>query len=106
MTHVVLIGALAAASFGVLDRFPQAPGGAAAAQSTTVEGCLGAGARDGEFALAAGADRYVVIPAAGVQLAAHLNHKVQLTGAVEKGSTGNVLRASAVKMVSTTCDAS
>lgn len=105
MTHVVLVGALAVASLGVLDRLPQAHA-AAAAQATTLEGCLGAGAKDGEFVLAAGADRYVVIPAAGVQLAAHLNHKVQLTGAVEKGSTGSVLRASAVRMVSTSCDAS
>lgn len=72
-------------------------------QPTTLEGCLKAGAKDGEFALSAGGSDYVVMPGIGVELAGHVNRQVQVTGSVEKGSRGNVLRASAVKLVSETC---
>lgn len=82
------------------------PALAQAAQSTTVEGCLAQGAKDGEFALTAGQQRYAVVAGAGVDLSAHLNHKVQLTGTVEGSGASNVLRASAVKMIATSCDAS
>jgi hypothetical protein len=81
------------------------PALAQAAQSTTVEGCLAAGTKDGEFAITAGRQRYAVVAAAGVDLSAHLNHKVQLTGTVEGSGDSNVLKASAVKMIATTCDA-
>ncbi len=82
------------------------PALAQAAQSTTVEGCLARGAKDGEYAITAGQQRYAVVAGAGVDLSAHLNHKVQLTGTVEGSGASNVLRASAVKMIATSCDAS
>lgn len=81
------------------------PALAQSAQSTTVEGCLAAGTQEGEFALTTGRQRYAVVAGAGVDLTAHVNHKVQLTGTVEGGGSSNVLRANAVKMISTTCDA-
>lgn len=80
------------------------PSTAIAAQSTTLEGCLKKGMADGEFALSAAGTDYVVVPSDGVNLAAHVNHQIQVTGAVEKG--GRIFKASAVKMVATTCSAS
>lgn len=82
------------------------PALAQAAQSTTIEGCLAGGEKEGEFALTAGRQRYAVVAGAGVDLSAHLNHKVQLTGTVEGSGSSNVLKASAVKMIATSCDAS
>lgn len=82
------------------------PALAQAAQSTTIEGCLAGGEKEGEFALTAGRQRYAVVPGVGVDLSAHVNHKVQLTGTVEGSGSSNVLKASAVKMIATSCDAS
>ena len=82
------------------------PALAQAAQSPAVEGRLARGAKDCEYAIPAGQQRYAVVAGAGVDLSAHLNHKVQLTGTVEGSGASNVLRASAVKMIATSCDAS
>lgn len=108
MKHALMVGALiGVVTFVEASRAPQAPlsGQTMSVQTTTLEGCLRPGKRDGEFAFTAGADSYAVVPAAGVNLAAHLNHQVQVTGVVEKGSRGSVLHASAVKMVSAACTA-
>lgn len=78
---------------------------AVSTQSTTLEGCLRPGQRDGEFAFTGPAGTFAVVPAAGVNLAAHLNHQVQVTGTVEKNTKGSVIHASAVKMVSAACSA-
>ncbi len=76
---------------------------AAAAQATTLEGCLKPGPKGGEYALSADGANYLVMPGIGVELNGHLNKVVQVTGSVEKGSRGNVLRASGIKIVAETC---
>jgi hypothetical protein len=84
MQHVILIGALVVSgSVGsaVLAQSvtPLIP--VATAQSTTVEGCLIAGSAPGEFIISAGGERHTVVAGQGVDLAAHVSHRVQLTGA-------------------------
>lgn len=108
VTSVLVGSLLLGAAPGAVSRAQATPwpGLAQAAQSTTLEGCLAAGANDGEFALTAGRQRYAVVAAAGVDLSAHVNHKVQITGTVEGSGASNVLKASAVKMIATSCDAS
>jgi len=76
---------------------------AAARQTSTFEGCLGAGSRSGEFALTVGKDRFTVVPGIGVDLAAHLNHTVKVSGTVDDRGAAKVVRATAVEMVATTC---
>ena len=69
---------------------------AAAGQSedVTVGGCLQAGAKEGEFVLVVD-DKitYQIQPAEGVELAPHANHRVELTGTVEKTETSSILKA-------------
>jgi hypothetical protein len=48
---------------------------------------------------------YQIQPAEGVDLAPHANHRVELTGTTEKTETSSVLRAKALKMVATSCEA-
>lgn len=78
----------------------------ARAQGTSIEGCLLAGSASDEFLLTTGAERHTVVPGAGVDLAAHLNRRVQLTGALEKGAVGQVFRVTAVTVVAANCAAS
>lgn len=110
MKHVVIAGVLAGV-VGLGSAVPRAQdrpllSRSVAVQSTTLEGCLRQGAKDGEFSFAAGGDEYTVVPSSGLNLAAHLNHQVQVTGTVEKKVPTSVLRASAVKMVAASCTAS
>ena len=48
---------------------------------------------------------YHIQPAEGVELAPHANHRVELTGTIEKTETNSVLNAKALKMVATSCEA-
>ena len=81
---------------------------AAAGQSedVTVAGCLQAAAKEGEFALVVD-DKvtYQIQPAEGVELAPHANHRVELTGTVEKTETSSILKAKTLKMVAASCEA-
>ena len=84
---------------------PQSPQSGAQAEQTTVIGCLRAGANDGEFVLLNDEQvTYEVQAAAELDLASHLNHRIELTGTVEKTDAGIILKASALKMVATSCD--
>lgn len=106
MKYVLLAGALAGLTvLGIASRREgaSAPIVTAIAQPTTLEGCLGRGTKPGEFALAAGGRDYLVMPGIGVDLADHVRHQVQLTGSVERGSRGLVLRVSAVRVVESMC---
>jgi hypothetical protein len=78
---------------------------AAQPDESIITGCLQRGANDGEFILAADDKQtYRIQPVDGVELAAHANHRVELTGTVEKTETDAVVKASALKMVATSCE--
>jgi hypothetical protein len=47
---------------------------------------------------------YHVQPNEGVELAAHANHRVELTGTIEKSETQAVLKTEALKMVAASCE--
>jgi hypothetical protein len=84
-------------------------GGASSAaqqqEDSTLAGCLQAGAKEGEFVLVADdKQRYRVQPAEGVELAPHANHRVELTGTIEKSEADAVLKAKALKMVAASCE--
>jgi hypothetical protein len=71
---------------------------------TTVVGCLHAGANSGEFVLVDDEKGAFQVQAAeGVDIAAHVGHRVELTGTVEKTESGMIVTAKALKMVSTSC---
>ena len=92
----------------LLSAWMVGPSLAAAGQSedSTVAGCLQAGAKEGEFVLVADDKHtYQIQPAEGVELAPHTNHRVELTGTIEKTETNSVLKAKALKMVATSCEA-
>jgi hypothetical protein len=75
------------------------------AEDSTVAGCLQPGAKDGEFVLVADDKQtYHVQPAEGVELAPHANHRVELTGTIEKSETQAVVKTKALKMVATSCE--
>lgn len=81
-------------------------GAADQSDDSTVAGCLQAGLKQGEFVLVADDKQtYQLQPAEGVELAPHANHRVELTGAIEKTETTSVLKAKALKMVATSCEA-
>jgi hypothetical protein len=79
---------------------------AAQAEETTIAGCLQKGANEGEFMLV-GDDKqtYQVQAAESVELPPHANHRVELTGTVEKSETSPILKASTLKMVADSCEA-
>ena len=79
---------------------------AAQAGEVTIAGCLQRGANDGEFMLV-GDDKqtYQVQAAESVALPPHANHRVELTGTLEKNETSSILKASALKMVADSCEA-
>ena len=64
--------------------FPLALAVSANAASVTATGCLEKGHEKGEFQLShatgGGADKYELVPDKGVDLNAHLGHKVEVTG--------------------------
>jgi hypothetical protein len=75
-------------------------------ENATVAGCLQAGANEGEFMLVADDKQtYQIQPTEGVELAPHANHRVELTGTIEKTETSSVLKANTLKMVATSCEA-
>jgi hypothetical protein len=74
------------------------------AEETTVAGCLQAGANSGEFVLVQDEKTtYHVQAAEGVEIAAHLSHRVELTGTIEKKESNTIFNAKAVKMLSESC---
>jgi hypothetical protein len=83
----------------------QDPASAQQPQTATLEGCLLAGSATGEFIVSTGKERHTAVADQGVDLAAHVNHRVRLTGALEKGKVGEVFRVIALTMVATTCAA-
>lgn len=109
MKHVILAGALVLACGLGTTQAAQRSGAPPAtdyvSQGTTIEGCLRAGSAEGEFIVSTAAERHTVVAGQGVDLAAHLNHRVQLTGAIEKAASGPVFRATALKMIATACAA-
>jgi hypothetical protein len=73
-------------------------------EETTVVGCLQANANTGEFALANDEKTtYQVHAAEGVEIAPHVNHRVELTGTIEKTESSMIFKAKTLKMVSTSC---
>ena len=75
-------------------------------EGSTIAGCLQAGTKEGEFVLVADDKQtYQIQPADGLELAPHANHRVELTGTIEKTETSSVLKAKALKMVATSCEA-
>lgn len=109
MKHIILAGALVGLSgfAAVAATASVAPWQAASeTQSKTIEGCLMAGSASGEFLVSTGSERHTVVAGQGIDLAAHVNHRVQLQGALEKGTSGQVFRATAVKMLAASCSAS
>ena len=74
-------------------------------EDSTVAGCLQAGTQDGEFVLVADDKQtYQVQAAEGVELSPHANHRVELTGTIEKSETSAVIKAKALKMVAASCE--
>lgn len=75
-------------------------------QEATVAGCLQAGTNDGEFVLVTDEKQtYQVQRGEGVELAPHVNHRVELTGTIEKSETSALVKATALKMVASSCEA-
>lgn len=78
---------------------------AAQQEETTVAGCLQSGSNAGEFVLVADDKQtYQVQPGEGVELGPHANHRVELTGLVERSEASVVLKATVLKMVATSCE--
>jgi hypothetical protein len=79
---------------------------APALEEVTVAGCLQKGSTDGAFLLVADDKQaYQVEPTENVELTPHVDHRVELTGAVERSEATAVLKARALKMVADSCDA-
>ena len=73
-------------------------------EDSTIAGCLEAGSNEGEFVLVNDEKTtYQVQAAEGVEVAPHVNHRVELTGTVEKTESSVIIKAKALKMVSTSC---
>ena len=61
---------------------------------------------DGELLLVATDEQtYRIEAAAELSVASHLNHRVELTGIVEKAEAAATLKVRALKMVADSCDA-
>ena len=77
----------------------------AQAEEATIAGCLQAGATEGEFVLVADDKHtYQVQVGESIELAPHMNHRVELTGTVEKSETSSILKVKALKMVASSCE--
>ena len=72
-------------------------------KETTVTGCLEQGASADHFVLVEENTTYQVQAAEGIDLAPHLNHRVELTGTVEMTESSLVFNARGLKMVATSC---
>lgn len=102
--HVALVGlaTLALPSNATVGAQSQAPD---QVEETTVAGCLQTVADAGGFVLVAeDKQTYQIQAAESVELAPHANHRVELTGTVEKTETSTVLKATALKMVASSCE--
>jgi hypothetical protein len=78
--------------------------GAQQPEESTIAGCLQTGSKEGEFVLVNDEKTtYQVQAAEGVDVAPHVNHRVELTGTVEKTESSVIIKAKALKMVSTSC---
>ena len=78
--------------------------GAQLPEASTIAGCLQTGSNEGEFVLVNDEKTtYQVQAAEGVEVAPHVNHRVELTGTVEKTESSLIIKAKALKMVSTSC---
>ena len=86
---LMIAGSLVAAFTGdIAEPFKSAA--VAQPEETTVVGCLRAGANSGEFGLADDEHvTYQVQPAEELDLSAHLGHRVELTGTVDKTDDGS-----------------
>jgi hypothetical protein len=86
----------------------QPPEASTQPETTTITGCLKAGTNTGQFVLVLGDGKQYQVQAAegveGLDLAAHENHRVELTGTLDKDATDPVLKATALKMVATSCE--
>jgi hypothetical protein len=83
----------------------QPPEGSSQPESTTVAGCLKAGTNSGEFVLVIEEGKqYQVQAAEGVELGPHENHRVEVTGTLDKSGADPVLKATSVKMVAASCE--
>jgi hypothetical protein len=106
MKHVFLAGAFASlCGLGTLAAISSATPWQEPAPSATIEGCLLSGSAAGEFIVSTGRERLTAMAEQGVDLAAHVNHRVRLTGALEVAHVGEVFRVTALTLVATTCAA-
>lgn len=72
----------------------QAQEGAQQLEETTVVGCLQAGVNSGEFVLVDDEKTtYQVHAAEGMEIAPHVNHRVELTGTIEKTESHLIFKA-------------
>ena len=104
LRHVVLVGLaiLAWHSSATVGAQSQAP---EQVEETTVAGCLQTVADAGGFVLVTeDKQTYQVQAAENVELAPHADHRVELTGTVEKTESSTVLKATAIKMVASSCE--
>lgn len=103
--HLVIAAFSAVVLTGNIGVHAQSPEAGAQAEQTTVIGCLRAGANDGEFVLVTDEQvTYQVQAADDLEVASHVNHRVELTGTVEKRDAVTILKASALTMVATSCE--
>jgi hypothetical protein len=78
--------------------------GAQQPEETAVAGCLQAGSNEGECVLVDDEKTTCRVQAAeGVDVAPHVNHRVELTGTVERPNRIWFMKAKALKMVSASC---
>ena len=104
MGHALFVGLLIVVLWADATPGAQAPA-ADAAQETTVAGCLQTVADEGGFVLVTDDKQtYHIQATEGVELAPHANHRVELTGSVEKSETNTVLKVTALKMVASSCE--
>lgn len=100
MALVIVAACIAPVSMGA----GEAQEGAQEPKETTIAGCLQAGSNEGEFVLVNDEKTtYQVQAADGVEVAPHVNHRVELTGTVEMTESSLIIKATALKMVSTAC---
>ena len=105
MRHMIAlaVSAMFVGQIALAAELPQE--GAQQPEDTTIVGCLQPGANTGEFVLVNDEKTtYQVHAAEGVDVTPHLNHRVELTGTIEKTESGMIFKANALKMVSTSCE--
>ena len=83
----------------------QTTGAATQPEEITIAGCVQAGSNEGEWLLTADDKQaYHIQAAEELSVATHLNHRVELTGIVEKSDAASVLKVRALKMLADSCD--